>query len=126
MHKTTLNAFFNLYRTQPELTQDLLYPDCPSKFIWDQKSKAWNLRKNNHEAIGRVTFCSPSNNERYYRRMLLYTVKGPTSFDDWKNYNGNVLPTIITLIITASYISRFNLHVLPEGSWKGMTNGIST
>jgi len=43
IHKMTLNAFFNLCHAQPELTQDLLYPDCPSKFTWDLKSKVWNL-----------------------------------------------------------------------------------
>jgi len=93
IHKTTLNAFFNLCHAQPELTQDLLYPDCPSKFTWDLKSKVWNFRKNNHETIGRITFCPPSVGERYYLRMLLYAVKGPISFEDLKSYNGNVLPT---------------------------------
>src|SRR5438046_5650716 len=90
IHKTTLNAFLNLCQAQPELTQDLLYPDCPSKFTWNLKSKAWNLWKNNHEMIGRVTFCPPSAGERYYLHMLLYAFKGPTSFEDLKNYNGEV------------------------------------
>ena len=125
IHKTTLNAFFNLCRAQPELTQDLLYPDCPSKFTWNLKSKAWNLWKNNHEMIGRVTFCPPSAGERYYLHMLLYAFKGPTSFEDLKNYNGEVLPMFMTLIITTSYILHFNLHVLPEDSWKETMNGIS-
>jgi len=97
IHKTTLNAFFNLCQTQPELTRDLLYPDCPSKFTWDLKSKVWNLRKNNHETIGRVTFCPPSAGERYYLRMLLYAVKGPISFEDLKTYNGKVLPKFWSL-----------------------------
>ena len=90
VQKTTLTAFFDTCRTQPELTQDLLYPDVPTKFTWDPKSKAWNLRKNKHATIGRVTFCPPSAGERYYLRMLLYTVKGPSSFEALRTYNGEV------------------------------------
>src|SRR5271169_1879717 len=97
IHKMTLNAFFNLCHTQRELTRDLLYADCPSKFTCDLKSKVWNLQKNNHEVIGRVTFCPPSAGERYYLRMLLYAVKGPISFEDMKTYNGNVLPILWSL-----------------------------
>jgi len=90
VHKTTLTAFSNTCRTQPELTRDLLYPDFPTKFTWDPKSKTWNLRKNKHMTIGRVTFCPPSAGERYYIRMLLYTVKGPSSFEALRRYNGEV------------------------------------
>ena len=93
IHKTTLNAFFDTCRSQPELTRDLLYPDFPTKFTWNPKSKAWNPRKNNYTAIGRVAFFPPSAGERYYLRMLLYTVKGPTSFEALREYNGNVCPT---------------------------------
>jgi len=90
IHKTTLNTFFDTCRLEPELTKDLLYPDFPSRFTWDPKFKAWNLRKNNHGTIGRVTFCPPSAGERYYLRMLLYAVRGPSSFETLKEYNGNV------------------------------------
>ena len=90
VHKTTLNAFFDICRLQTELTTDLLYPDCPSKFTWDPKFKTWNPRRNNHGTIGRVTFCSPSAGERYHLRMLLYAVRGPCSFEALKEYNGNV------------------------------------
>ena len=92
IHKTTLNAFFDTCRSKPELTKDLLYPDFPSKFTWNPKFKVWNPRKNNHRAIGRVTFCSPSAGERYYLRMLLYAVTGPSSFEALKKYNGDVRP----------------------------------
>jgi hypothetical protein len=92
IHKTTLNAFFDTCRLEPELAKDLLYPDFPSKFTWNPKFKVWNPRKNNHRAIGRVTFCSPSAGERYYLRMLLYAVTGPSSFEALKRYNDDVCP----------------------------------
>ena len=90
VNKTTLNAFFNTCQVQPELARDLLYPDFPSKFTWDPKLKVWNPRKNNHATIGRVMFCPPSAGERYYLRMLLYVVRGPSSFEALKEFNGNV------------------------------------
>ena len=89
-HKTTLTAFFDACRIYPDLTHNLLYPDFPTKFRWDPKSKVWHPRRNNHETIGRVTFCPPSAGERYYLRMLLYSVRGPTSFEMLKQYNGEV------------------------------------
>ena len=87
---TTLTAFFKICQKEPELTKDLLYPDLPSKFTWNPQSKVWNRRKDNQRAIGRVTFCPPSAGERYYLRMLLYTVRCPFSFNDLKRYNGQV------------------------------------
>jgi ATP-dependent DNA helicase PIF1 len=92
IHQTTLNAFFDTCRMQPDITGDLLYPDFPSRFTWDPKLKVWNPRKNYHSTIGRVTFCPPSSGERYYLRMLLYSVRGPHSFEGLKTYNGHVCP----------------------------------
>jgi hypothetical protein len=63
VHNTTLNMFFTMCRTRPDLTRGLLYSDFPTKFTWDKKSKSWNPRKNNHTTIGRVTFCPPSAGE---------------------------------------------------------------
>ena len=94
VQQTTLTAYFRMCQMEPELTKDLLYPDCPSKFTWNPQTKVWNPRKNNHTTIGRVTFCGPSGGERYYLRMLLYTVKGPTSFNALKEYNGCVFPLV--------------------------------
>ena len=127
IHRTTLNAFFEACKGQSELTRDLLYPDFPTKFTWDPKSKVWKPRKNNHMTIGRVTFCPPSAGERYYLRRLLYTVKGPTSFEALKKYNGQVYVILISNIfmLTESYIAHFKLHVPPEDFWKETTNGIN-
>ena len=90
VHKTTLTAFFDACRMEPALTNDLFYPDFPRKFTWNSKFKVWNPRKSNQQTIGRVTFCPPSAGERYYLRMLLYNVTGPSSFEALKEYNGQV------------------------------------
>lgn len=90
IHVTTLTAFFDVCQKYPELTNDLLYPDLPTRFTWDPKSKVWNPRRNRHVAIGRVTYCHPSAGERYYLRRLLYTVKGAHSFKALCQYNDEV------------------------------------
>ena len=90
IHKTTLTAFFDACRTEPALTKNLLYSNFPSKFTWNPKSKIWNSRRNNHRTIGRVSFCPPSAGERYYLRMLLYTVTSLISFEALKEHNGIV------------------------------------
>jgi hypothetical protein len=109
VYQTTLNAFFDTCRMAPEMTEDILYPDFPSKFTWDPKSKVWNPRRNNHTAIGRVTFCPPSAGERYYLRMLLYTVRGPCSFEALKEYNSHVCP------MSHSYIN-YETHATFQGA----------
>ena len=98
IYKTTLNTFFETCRSEPDRTKDLLYPDFPTKFTWNPRYKVWNWRKNNYNTIGRVTFCPPSAGERFYLRMLLYSVKGPPSFEALRYYDGHVLSITFTFL----------------------------
>jgi PIF1-like helicase/Helitron helicase-like domain at N-terminus len=91
-YKTTLIAFFEACVRYPELTTDLLYADFPTKFTWNKKERLWTPRKSG-VSVGRVYFAVPSEGERYYLRMLLYTVKGPKSFDDLRTYDGRIYST---------------------------------
>jgi hypothetical protein len=92
---TTLTAFFELCRSQPDLTVNLLYPDCPSKFKWNKKSRCWKLRAQGTENtnIGRIYFLYPSAGDTYYLRLLLYHVTSPTCFRDLKVFNGIEYPS---------------------------------
>jgi len=89
---TKLTAFFDACNTFPQLTSDLLYPDLPTRFTWHSDENAW-LPRLKGVSVGRVYFCPPSAGERYYLRMLLYNVPGPTSYDDLRRYNGVVCET---------------------------------
>jgi Helitron helicase-like domain at N-terminus/PIF1-like helicase len=89
---TTLTAFFEACCQYSDIAADLLYPDFPSKFVWRTKDKSWRPRKQGF-SIGRVYFAVPSDGERYYLRMLLYTVKCPSSFEDLRSYQGALYPT---------------------------------
>ena len=47
----------------------------------------WKVRQKGN-SVGRVYFCPPSAGERYYIRMLLYHVPGPTSFEYLRTVDG--------------------------------------
>ena len=97
IRKTTLTEFFVACQQHStagsQLAVGLLYPDFPSKFTWDQRSRAWNPRRGRFSTIGRVYFAVPSAGERYYLRMLLYVVTCPTSFEYLRTYEGVVYNT---------------------------------
>jgi hypothetical protein len=92
IRRTTLTAFFEACQQYPDLAADLMYPDFPSKFVWKIENKIWTPRKQGF-SIGRVYFSVPSDGERFYLRMLLYTVKCPSSFEDLRSYQGVLYPT---------------------------------
>src|SRR5208282_3480713 len=89
---TKLTAFFDACSRYPDTAAGLLYPDCPTKFIWKPKEKLWTLRKQ-RDTIGRVFFCPPSAGEQYYLRMLLYSVPAPTSWEFLRTIDGIEYPT---------------------------------
>jgi len=43
--------------------------------------------------IGRIVYAHPAEGERYFLRVLLNHVRGPTSFEDLKTVAGIVCPT---------------------------------
>jgi len=88
MHKTNLTEFIVACQTHAE-ARSLTYPEMPRHFVWNKGNKEWTLRKKG-KAIGRVYFAGPAAGERYYLRMLLHTVKGPTSWEHLRTVNGIV------------------------------------
>ena len=68
------------------------YPEFPQHFHWDQPSRKWLLRKQDHLALGRLYFIKPTAGEIYYLRLLLTVVPGPTSFVDLRTVPGIAEP----------------------------------
>jgi len=91
LYKTNLTEFFVACRQYPEARM-LTYPKMPQEFVWDNGKKEWKPRKKG-KAIGRVYFAGPAAGERYYLRMLLYIVPGPTSWEALRTVNGVVHDT---------------------------------
>ena len=71
-----------------------MYTDFPGHFSW--KAGEWIRKKRNvGEAIGRIptiALCAKQI-ETYALRMLLYHIRGPTSFEDLRTVNGILIPS---------------------------------
>ncbi|TKR58437.1 hypothetical protein L596_029881 [Steinernema carpocapsae] len=78
--KTTLTAWFELNRADPEARQ-ISYCDIPKFYTWNKKDKKWKKRERGY-AIGRMYSVSPKEQERYRLRLLLLNVKGAISFEN--------------------------------------------
>jgi hypothetical protein len=88
---TTLMAFF-AYNEQNEDGRQYLYHEFPEYFVYKGKILGWQKRKRG-TAVGRMYSASPFMGERYYLRLLLTVVRGPTSYEHIRTVDGMVYPT---------------------------------
>ncbi|XP_021967368.1 uncharacterized protein LOC110862486 [Folsomia candida] len=86
---STLTAFFELNTQDPKARQ-YKYAEIPEYYVFNAKNK-WVRRKDGHtdKVIGRLYSVSMSDGERYFLRLLLLHVAGPTSYDDLLKYQGH-------------------------------------
>ena len=85
--RTKLTEFFELC-ARDERAKDLLYKDVPDMFTWNRANKIWTIRRRNPKhQISRIYSVSPQHRERFFLRLLLQHVQGPTSFEDLRSYN---------------------------------------
>ncbi|UYV70161.1 hypothetical protein LAZ67_7002036 [Cordylochernes scorpioides] len=99
--KTMLTEFFALCQ-RDNFAKTLLYVEVPVYYIWSA-SKSWQPRKQGtriadqvafaSDAIGRVYTVLPNFEECFYLRMLLHSVRGPTSFAALRTINGVLCQT---------------------------------
>lgn len=97
---TTLTAFFSLCRSDT-FASTLLYSEVPSYYTWNKSTKIFQRRKQGKQvaghpnifstdALGRIYTVHPNNGECFFLRLLLITVRGPTSFQELKTVNGHL------------------------------------
>src|SRR5271156_5955857 len=55
--------------------------------------RRWQRRHRDNHAIGRMYYCNPTAGERFYLRLLLTAVRGPTSFEHLRTVAGTLHPT---------------------------------
>ena len=100
---TTLTAFFLLCQ-KDDFARTLLYCDVPKYYTWDASGKVFKRRRQGttvpgwdgvkaSDALGRVYTVHPNNFECFFLRLLLHTVKGPTSFEELRTVNGQICAT---------------------------------
>ncbi|XP_071692482.1 uncharacterized protein [Rutidosis leptorrhynchoides] len=63
------------------------------EFVWNKETKLWSPKNVFTGTIGRIHHVSPQTGELLFLRILLNKVKGPTSYEDIRNVNGQLCPT---------------------------------
>lgn len=80
MARTMLTQFFWMNANHPKAKQQkLLFKNFPKEYVWDIRTRTWHERKQ-QEVIGRIVTTNPKEGERYYPRLLLSHIHGPTSY----------------------------------------------
>lgn len=102
--KTMLTAFFQLNR-EDSVAHQYTYQEVPLHFVWDRQKKQWKHRQRG-STIGRIYFVSPTAGERFYLRTLLITVKGPTSWEDLRTFDGILHPTFHAACLARSLLEN--------------------
>ncbi|PIA37121.1 hypothetical protein AQUCO_03100103v1, partial [Aquilegia coerulea] len=69
-------------------TKAYTYQQFPEHFRWCKDNKKWTPRVTSAFSIGRMYFANPNSGERFYLRLLLTVVKGPSSFESLYSVDG--------------------------------------
>ncbi|XP_073129488.1 uncharacterized protein, partial [Henckelia pumila] len=84
---TMLTEFFKM-NSDPTMIEKYLYREFPQHYAWIQSAKKWMRRRNQNKVVGRIYVVSPYEGDRFYLRILLNHVKGPSSFEELRKLNG--------------------------------------
>ena len=89
--ETTLTAWLKLNKFD-EFARKIKYVNIPKYYVYNWEIKLWVKRQRclNHDAIGRMNTVSPKDSERFHLKLILNRIKGATSFDDLKTYDGKL------------------------------------
>jgi hypothetical protein len=102
----TLISFFD-YNRDHEDGRHLLYYQFPTHYVFLQKEKVWRPRQRGI-AISRVYQCEPNQEERFWLRLLLVIVPGPTSFKYLRTYQGVTYDTFKEACIARGLVEDDN------------------
>ncbi|XP_028799879.1 uncharacterized protein LOC114755171 [Neltuma alba] len=88
---TMFEAWMNANKLYGEARR-LTYFEFPNNFVYKKNGNYWDFRKSGF-AIGRLYYVPPGSGEIYYLRLLLATVRGPTSYEDLRTVDSIFYPT---------------------------------
>ncbi|XP_076054509.1 uncharacterized protein LOC143033209 [Oratosquilla oratoria] len=89
---THLTAFFKLC-ARNEFAAGLYYNQLPNHFVFNNTSSVWEERKTTASSLGRICAVTNETVELFYLRLLLTHVKGPTSYEDLRTFEGVIYPS---------------------------------
>lgn len=87
--------------------------------MWDKKYKKWKRRQKGN-TIGRIYYAHPTSEERFYLRMLLNIVKGPTNYEDIRTFNGTIFNDFKTACMARGLLeddNEWNDAIVEAGRW---------
>ncbi|KAL4590838.1 hypothetical protein LXL04_003781 [Taraxacum kok-saghyz] len=84
-----------------------LYKEFPTYFTWNPSKRCWNQRKKG-AMRGRLVSANPAEGERYYLRVLLSHVRGPTYFDDLYTVNNKLYPTFRKAAVERGLVETYD------------------
>ncbi|XP_050876133.1 uncharacterized protein LOC127079808 [Lathyrus oleraceus] len=90
--KTMLTQFFALNLRDPQ-ARKYLYREIPKHYCWNKRGMEWHRRRSTRKVIGRIYTVSPSEGDKFYLRLLLSHVTGPTSWEYLLTNNGMTFST---------------------------------
>ncbi|KAI5432184.1 hypothetical protein KIW84_036071 [Lathyrus oleraceus] len=90
--KTMLTQFFALNLRDPQ-ARKYLYREIPEHYCWNKRDMEWHRRRSTRKVIGRIYTVSPSEGDKFYLRLLLSHVIGPTSWEYLLTNNGMTFST---------------------------------
>ncbi|XP_044019460.1 uncharacterized protein LOC122859843 [Aphidius gifuensis] len=95
LQKNTMLLEYFALNQRDENAKEYLYADIPSHYVFKNLSgtKSWEIRKQQHNVIGRMYAVSPHQMELFNLRLLLLTVKGATSYENLRTINGKIYDT---------------------------------
>ncbi|KAI5429878.1 hypothetical protein KIW84_034457 [Lathyrus oleraceus] len=93
--KTMLTQFFALNLRDPQAIK-YMYREIPEHYCWNKRDMEWHRRRSTRKVIGRIYMVSPSEGDKFYLRLLLSHVTGPTSWEYLLTNNGMTFSTFKT------------------------------
>jgi hypothetical protein len=83
------------------------YQEFPQHFVWHKDDKEWRPRERRF-AIGRLYFIAPTAGERFYLRMLLINIAGPTSWQHLRTFDSVERPSFYDACLARGLLQNDN------------------
>ena len=119
-----------------DFASTLLYSEVPQFYTWESGTKTWKRRKRGKpsnivgifkaQTLGRMYTVSPKQGECFYLRLLLLSVKGPSSFEALRFYEGTAHHSYREACIARGLLEDDTMHrlTMQEASISHLPNSL--